>query len=70
MALQVRSRPTLRDKKGHHALTSLRQLGSITGHSQRNMGLDLTNDKDGLIYFVDGDNVVHPNFWALVWRVD
>jgi hypothetical protein len=34
------------------------------GHAQRNYGMSLV--KDGHIYFLDDDNIVHPDFWALV----
>ncbi len=43
-----------------------RQEGSVTGHAQRNKGLELTQGLEGLVYFVDGDNVIHPHFWALL----
>ena len=33
------------------------------GHSQRNAGLECV--KDGLIYFLDDDTVIHPDFWKI-----
>lgn len=40
------------------------QGGGISGNSQRNRGLQ--NVLHGLVYFLDDDNVVHPNFWHIV----
>lgn len=34
------------------------------GHAQRNYGTRLV--KDGHIYFLDDDNIIHPDFWAVV----
>lgn len=34
------------------------------GHPQRNYGASLVTE--GLIYFLDDDNIVHPHFWDLV----
>jgi glycosyltransferase involved in cell wall biosynthesis len=34
----------------------------ISGNTQRNCGLNLA--EDGFVYFLDDDNVVHPDFWA------
>jgi len=36
---------------------------SISGNAQRNYGISLV--KDGFIYFLDDDNIVHPNFWTI-----
>ena len=33
----------------------------IAGHPQRNFAIDII--EDGFIYFVDDDNIVHPNCW-------
>jgi len=33
----------------------------ISGNPNRNMGLRLINQ--GLVYFLDDDNIVHPQFW-------
>ena len=35
-----------------------------SGNSQRNYGLKLATD--GFIYFLDDDNIIHPEFWNLV----
>ena len=35
-----------------------------SGNSQRNYGASLVSE--GLIYFLDDDNIVHPHFWDLV----
>jgi hypothetical protein len=34
------------------------------GHAQRNYGMNLV--KKGHIYFLDDDNIIHPDFWAVV----
>jgi len=34
------------------------------GHAQRNYGTTLV--EDGHIYFLDDDNIIHPDFWAVV----
>jgi hypothetical protein len=34
-----------------------------SGNSQRNYGLKLVTD--GFIYFLDDDNIIHPDFWTL-----
>jgi len=36
----------------------------ISGNSQRNFGMNLV--KDGFIYFLDDDNIIHPNFWYII----
>ena len=38
--------------------------GTCSGNSQRNRALKLV--QSGLIYFLDDDNIVHPNFWNLL----
>jgi len=38
--------------------------GSCSGNSQRNRALKLVHG--GLIYFLDDDNIIHPNFWNLL----
>ncbi len=35
----------------------------VSGNAQRNRGLQQVND--GLVYFLDDDNIVHPHFWEL-----
>ncbi len=34
------------------------------GNPQRNFGLKAVSD--GLVYFLDDDNIIHPNFWKLL----
>jgi hypothetical protein len=36
------------------------------GHQIRKMSLDLLKNSGVLIYFLDDDNIIHPNFWNLV----
>ena len=38
------------------------------GNSQRNFGLDLV--KDGFVYFLDDDNIIHPEFWNIIPTLD
>jgi hypothetical protein len=40
----------------------------VVGHPQRNYGLSLV--ENGHIYFLDDDNIIHPNFWSIVNRLD
>jgi hypothetical protein len=40
----------------------------IAGHSMRNHGIRQVND--GLIYFLDDDNIIHPNLWTLLEKMD
>jgi len=41
--------------------------GGISGNPQRNYGLNLV--EDGHIYFLDDDNIIHPNFWFVATRL-
>jgi len=34
------------------------------GHPQRNFGVNLV--QNGHIYFLDDDNIIHPNFWNII----
>ena len=38
------------------------------GHPQRNFGMLFVND--GYIYFLDDDNIIHPNFWTIAQAAD
>lgn len=38
----------------------------IAGHQCRNKALECI-EKDGFVYFVDDDNVIHSNFWNFVF---
>ena len=40
----------------------------VVGHPQRNYGLNLV--KDGFIYFLDDDNIIHPEFWNIAQTLD
>lgn len=42
--------------------------GSCSGNSQRNRALKLV--RSGLVYFLDDDNIVHPNFWFLLPKME
>ena len=39
------------------------RIGKV-GHPQRNFGMNLVDD--GFIYFLDDDNIIHPNFWNII----
>lgn len=38
------------------------------GHPQRNFGVNMVTD--GHIYFLDDDNIIHPDFWNLKFEPD
>lgn len=40
----------------------------VVGHPQRNFGMNLV--KEGFIYFLDDDNIIHPDFWEVVGELD
>ena len=42
--------------------------GGVYGHPQRNHGMKLVDD--GFIYFLDDDNIIHPDFWSIVSSLD
>jgi hypothetical protein len=45
-------------------LTACPSLGrSVVGHNQRNSALEII--KDGWIYFLDDDTLLHPDFWLV-----
>ena len=52
---------------GHDKILELphSQAGSVTGHAQRNRGLEHVPEH-GLVYMADGDTIVHPNLWHLL----
>jgi hypothetical protein len=41
---------------------------SVSGNSQRNCGMKVV--EDGFVYFLDDDNIIHPNFWKIVVDLD
>jgi len=42
--------------------------GSRYGNSQKNFGLELVHT--GFVYFLDDDNIMHPNFWKILSSLD
>jgi hypothetical protein len=40
----------------------------LAGHPQRNYGINMVDD--GFIYFLDDDNIIHPNFWSIVGQLN
>ena len=50
----------------HPKITELGHIsspGTCSGNSQRNVALRLV--RYGLVYFLDDDNVIHPDFWKI-----
>jgi hypothetical protein len=54
--------------EGHPKIIEVFRDGGISGNPQRNHGIDLVTD--GYIYFLDDDNIIHPNFWSIVDQLD
>lgn len=50
--------------EGHPKIKEVECQGGISGNPQRNYGLTLVDD--GFIYFLDDDNIIHPNFWKIL----
>lgn len=53
----------------HEKIVELSCTGhGIAGHPQRNMFLDIAKQQgvDGYFYFLDDDNIMHPDFWSLL----
>jgi hypothetical protein len=44
-------------------------LNGVVGNTQRNYGLSLVED-DNYIYFLDDDNIIHPNFWKIAEELE
>ncbi len=44
-------------------------LNGVVGNTQRNYALSLVED-DNYIYFLDDDNIIHPNFWEIVEELE
>jgi predicted O-methyltransferase YrrM len=42
----------------------------ISGNPQRNYGLDMITNKDTFIYYLDDDNIIHPNLYRLLNIID
>lgn len=50
-------------------LSAIKSSESVSGNAQRNHGLNQLN-KQGYVYFVDDDNLIHPNFWNYTHLLD
>ncbi len=50
--------------KDHPKIQELECDRGISGNPQRNTALDLV--KSGFVYFLDDDNIVHPDFWDII----
>ena len=44
-------------------------LNGLAGNTQRNYGLSFVED-DNYIYFLDDDNIIHPNFWKIAEELE
>jgi len=44
----------------------IHQSEGISGNPQRNFALDYIKDKSTFIYFLDDDNIIHPDFYRLI----
>jgi hypothetical protein len=49
--------------EGNPKIQELESNTGISGNPQRNLALSLV--EDGFIYFLDDDNIIHPNFWNI-----
>jgi glycosyltransferase involved in cell wall biosynthesis len=54
--------------EGHPQILELEHNGGISGNPQRNYAID--HVEDGYVYFLDDDNIVHPNLWSVVNMLD
>ena len=44
-------------------------LNGVVGNTQRNYGLSFVED-DNYIYFLDDDNIIHPDFWKITKELE
>jgi len=44
-------------------------LNGVVGNTQRNYGLSFV-EEDNYIYFLDDDNIIHPNFWKIIEELE
>jgi hypothetical protein len=44
-------------------------LNGVVGNTQRNYGLSFV-EEDNYIYFLDDDNIIHPNFWKVIQELE
>ena len=44
-------------------------LNGVVGNTQRNYGLSFVED-DNYIYFLDDDNIIHPDFWEIIEELE
>lgn len=59
-----------RQFEGHKQINELEcsdETGS-SGNPQRNLALSLI--KEGFVYFLDDDNIIHPSFWKILPGLD
>lgn len=66
---KIRTNPHLFD--GHDKIREYVFTGEgISGNPQRNHALDLVSNQDTSLYFLDDDNVIHPNLYSLLVILD
>ena len=44
-------------------------LNGVVGNTQRNYGLSFV-EEDNYIYFLDDDNIIHPDFWEIIEELE
>jgi hypothetical protein len=54
--------------ENHPKIIEVECNAGISGNPQRNYGMTLVDD--GFIYFLDDDNIVHPDFWSILDSLD
>jgi len=52
--------------EGNPKILEVECNAGISGNPQRNYGLSLVTD--GYIYFLDDDNIIHPEFWNTIYK--
>lgn len=63
-----RDRTYTRLYDGHPQIVEVECNAGISGNPQRNYGMTLVND--GFIYFLDDDNIVHPEFESIIGQLN
>jgi len=59
---------TWRYKKDNRILEAECPHQGVLGYAQKNFGLKFV--KGGMVYFLDDDTIMHPNFWRILPNLD